>query len=63
MFMDVGNVEISLESIYDRVSLGILPSSEGGWPIAMAALSPNGGWLHVPVHEIHDWSRWVACYN
>jgi len=55
---------LSLERIYDRVSLGILPSSEGGWPVAKAALSPNGGWLHihgnVPVHEIHDWSRWVA---
>ena len=34
----------------DRVNLGLLPSSEPGWPLAMAALKPaSGGWLHV--HE------------
>ena len=32
----------------DRVNLGLLPSSEAGWPAACAALRPDsGGWLHV----------------
>lgn len=34
----------------DRVNLGLLPSSEPGWPLAVAALKAGtGGWLHV--HE------------
>ncbi|HJL59224.1 MAG TPA: methyltransferase [Candidatus Thalassarchaeaceae archaeon] len=31
----------------DRVMLGLLPSSEKGWPLALAALKPEGGWLHL----------------
>mmetsp|Transcript_23905 Transcript_23905/g.39540 ORF Transcript_23905/g.39540 Transcript_23905/m.39540 type:complete len:373 (-) Transcript_23905:145-1263(-) len=31
----------------DRVNLGLIPSSEAGWPVAVAALRPNGGRLHV----------------
>jgi tRNA G37 N-methylase Trm5 len=31
----------------DRVSLGLIPSSEAGWPLAVRALKPTGGWLHV----------------
>ena len=32
----------------DRVNLGLLPSSEAGWPVACATLRPDtGGWLHV----------------
>jgi Met-10+ like-protein len=49
----------------DRVSLGLLPSSEGGWPTAVAALHrERGGWLHihgnVPVSEVHAWAVWVS---
>ena len=34
--------------IADRVNLGLIPSSEGGWGTACAALSPDrGGWLHI----------------
>ncbi len=34
--------------VADRVNLGLLPSSEAGWPVACAALRPDtGGWLHV----------------
>jgi hypothetical protein len=49
----------------DRVSLGLLPSSEGGWPTAVAALHrERGGWLHihgnVPVSEVHVWAVWVS---
>ena len=32
----------------DHVNLGLIPSSEPGWPVACAALrSDSGGWLHV----------------
>ena len=34
--------------IADRVNLGLIPSSEQGWPVACAALNPlTGGILHV----------------
>jgi tRNA G37 N-methylase Trm5 len=50
---------------FDRVSLGLLPSSEGGWRTAVQALRRDmGGWLHihgnVPVHEVHHWARWLC---
>ena len=31
----------------DRVLLGLLPNSQDGWPLALAALKPEGGWLHL----------------
>jgi tRNA wybutosine-synthesizing protein 3 len=31
----------------DRVLLGLLPNSKAGWPLALAALKPEGGWLHL----------------
>ena len=32
----------------DHVNLGLIPTSEAGWPVACAALrSDTGGWLHV----------------
>lgn len=31
----------------DRVILGLLPSSEDGWPLALSALKPEGGILHL----------------
>lgn len=49
---------------FDRVSLGLLPSAEGGWRTAIKALGPDGGWLHihanVPVTEVNDWSFWMS---
>ena len=37
-----------MENFADRVNLGLIPSSEEGWPIACAALkSSTGGWLHI----------------
>ena len=50
---------------FDRVSLGLLPSSEGGWEIAVACLNRNsGGWLHihgnVPTAERLHWAHWVC---
>ena len=54
-----------LEGIADRVSLGLLPSSEGGWKSAIKTLNFfKGGWLHihsnVPVKEKFDWMIWVC---
>ena len=50
---------------YNRVSLVLLPSSEGGWSTAVKALRPEtGGWLHihgnVPTCEIEKWSCWLS---
>lgn len=50
---------------FDRVSLGLLPSSEGGWAVAIECLNhKTGGWLHihgnVPTKELQLWSHWVC---
>lgn len=50
----------------DRVSLGLLPSSEGGWRTAIRLLRKDekGGWLHihgnVPTVEKEKWCLWVC---
>jgi hypothetical protein len=51
--------------MFDRVSLGLLPSSEGGWQTAIKALLDNtGGWLHVhgnvPDRELNIWKHWMC---
>ena len=33
--------------VADRVSLGLIPSSESGWPLAVHLLKSQGGLLHV----------------
>mmetsp|Transcript_4519 Transcript_4519/g.8345 ORF Transcript_4519/g.8345 Transcript_4519/m.8345 type:complete len:517 (-) Transcript_4519:1596-3146(-) len=55
----------NLVNLADRVSLGLLPSSEGGWRTAIRALKNRcGGWLHVhgnvPVKEAEGWALWVC---
>jgi hypothetical protein len=55
----------SLVDICDRVSLGLLPSSEGGWRTAVKALRRStGGWLHihgnVPENEQRTWVLWLC---
>jgi tRNA G37 N-methylase Trm5 len=57
--------EHNLVDMFDRVSLGLLPSSEGGWRTAVRALkTASGGWLHihgnVPVKEVDSWAFWVC---
>lgn len=40
--------QFPLQGVVDHVNLGLIPSSEAGWPVACAALrSDKGGWLHV----------------
>lgn len=50
--------------VCDRVILGLLPTSEQGWPLAIAALKPTGGILHVhgnaPGGEEEKWGQQVA---
>merc|ERR1711871_899315 len=49
-----------LSGLADRISLGLLPSSKEGWPLAVSALSSRGGWMHV--HEnvnVADIDSWV----
>ncbi|KAL9190037.1 hypothetical protein ACHAXT_007248 [Thalassiosira profunda] len=50
---------------FDRISLGLLPSSEGGWAAAVACLRRGtGGWLHVhgnvPTAERTNWAHWLV---
>ncbi len=50
---------------FDRVSLGLLPSSEGGWDAAVSCLNRGtGGWLHVhanvPTMEQWGWAHWLC---
>ena len=44
---DNRNTAESLAGVADRVFLGLLPSSDEGLEVAMRALSPGGGTLHV----------------
>ena len=67
-----GDCRASLERLllggdasFDRVSLGLLPSSEGGWDAAVSCLNRGtGGWLHVhanvPRVERRGWTRWMC---
>lgn len=41
------NRQLNLASLADRVNLGLIPSSEEGWPIAVRVLKNKGGILHV----------------
>ncbi|MED5158766.1 MAG: methyltransferase, partial [Candidatus Thermoplasmatota archaeon] len=51
----------NLEGIADRVILGLLPSAEDGYALAMAALKPAGGMLHVHgVAATNNHAAWVA---
>jgi hypothetical protein len=56
--------EHNLINMFDRVSLGLLPSSEGGWRTAIRAIKDVGGWLHihanVPVKEVDSWTLWTC---
>jgi tRNA G37 N-methylase Trm5 len=45
----------------DRVMLGLIPTAQRGYGVAMRALKPAGGWLHVHANkgeaEAEDWER------
>ncbi|RLN06724.1 hypothetical protein BBO99_00001091 [Phytophthora kernoviae] len=37
----------TIGAVADRVNLGLLPTSEKAWPLAVQVLKPSGGWFHV----------------
>ena len=47
-----------------HVNLGLLPSSQGAWRIAVEILDERGGWIHVHGNcrdnEINEWSNTVV---
>ena len=49
-----------LRGVAHRVNLGLIPSSEAGWPVAVACLRPNGGRLHVHANVgASDEAAWI----
>ena len=46
------NQKHNFEPKFDRINLGLLPSSEDGWALAIRALKRKGGMLHV--HGLAD---------
>ena len=51
---------------FDRISLGLLPSSEGGWSLAVSCLKNKsvGGMLHIHANvttmERESWTHWLC---
>eukprot|EP00039_Didymoeca_costata_P030291 m.28822 g.28822 ORF g.28822 m.28822 type:complete len:426 (-) comp8037_c0_seq3:54-1331(-) len=42
------NQKAGLKDVADRINLGLIPTSQRGWSVAIAALKgTKGGWLHV----------------
>ncbi|XP_054244725.1 tRNA wybutosine-synthesizing protein 2 homolog [Indicator indicator] len=39
--------QLELQDVADRVNLGLIPSSEEGWPVACRVLKSTGGVLHI----------------
>ncbi|NXA08255.1 TYW2 protein, partial [Sapayoa aenigma] len=39
--------QLELRDVADRVNLGLIPSSEEGWPVACRVLKDTGGVLHI----------------
>lgn len=54
----------TIGSVADRVNLGLLPTSEKAWPLAVQVLKPSGGWLHVhdnvAVEQREQWEQHVV---
>lgn len=49
----------TLGAVADRVNLGLLPTAEKAWPLAVQVMKPTGGWMHV--HEnvaVEDRDTW-----
>ncbi|KAG1700315.1 hypothetical protein DVH05_012116 [Phytophthora capsici] len=53
----------TIGAVADRVNLGLLPTSEKAWPLAVQVLKPSGGWFHVhdnvAVEERETWEQHV----
>ncbi|KAK1947897.1 tRNA wybutosine-synthesizing protein 2/3/4 [Phytophthora citrophthora] len=53
----------TIGAVADRVNLGLLPTSEKAWPLAVQVLKPSGGWFHVhdnvAVEDRETWEQHV----
>lgn len=62
--LNVGGSAVSVNGTCDRVILGLLPSSEDGWPLALSALKSEGGILHLhgnaPGGNEIEWAEKIA---
>lgn len=62
--LNVGGSAVAVNGTCDRVILGLLPSSEDGWQLALSALKPKGGILHLhgnaPGGNEIEWAEEVA---
>ncbi|KAG6975009.1 hypothetical protein JG687_00000041 [Phytophthora cactorum] len=54
----------TIGAVADRVNLGLLPTSEKAWPLAVQVLKPSGGWFHVhdnvAVEDRETWEQHVV---
>ncbi|RUS86403.1 hypothetical protein EGW08_005853 [Elysia chlorotica] len=48
--------QLDLPPVADRVNLGLIPSSEDGWPTAVRVLRHGGGMLHIHSNVEHSLS-------
>jgi tRNA G37 N-methylase Trm5 len=61
LFGDNRETTMGLSNLADRVNLGLLPSSEEGWPVAARLLRDEGGWMHVHGNVLDDAAgQWVG---
>ena len=62
--LNVGGSAVAVNGTCDRVILGLLPSSEDGWPLALSALKSEGGILHLhgnaPGGNEIEWAEKIA---
>ena len=62
--LNVGGSAVAVNGTCDRVILGLLPSSEDGWQLAISALRTEGGILHLhgnaPGGNEIEWAEKVA---
>ena len=62
--LNVGGSAVAVNGTCDRVILGLLPSSEDGWPLALSALKPEGGILHLHGNALggneEEWAEKIA---
>ncbi|XP_053330172.1 tRNA wybutosine-synthesizing protein 2 homolog [Spea bombifrons] len=53
------NRQLSLQGVADRVNLGLIPSSEAGYPVACRVLKDSGGILHIH-HNVESFTKHMA---
>ena len=60
--MPVYVLQVCPRGVADRVNLGLIPSSQDGWPVACAALKPRtGGILHIHMNVASYRGNTASC--